>query len=184
MKLKSKIVKLIIVLIIFSYPSFIVAQDSTKARTRIDSFSNASGKFIEKEFIHVGNINGIEVQVFKATDVITNTSLAGLHFELNYASFGSYRTGIANLDEDEVDGLIQCFKYIKSNVLSTKPDNYKEYNYISKDNFKAGCYIQKKQRGWSLFFQLDEYLSSSLVEINVGDIDDLIELLEDSKKKF
>lgn len=161
-----------------------VAQDSTKPRTRIDSFSLASGTFNERQFIHVGNISGIEVQIITVTNLISNERVAGLHFEAVTSMWGVMRTGTANLDADEIDGLIRSFKYIKSNVINNKTNDYTEYNYTSKGYFEAGCFSQKKQGGWKLYIQLDKFNDQSIISLSIDNIDDLIKFLEDAKNKI
>ncbi len=169
------------------FPIIVFSQDTLRAKTIIDSFDSKSGQFIEKEYYSLGKIDKAEVTVLKVTDLTSNQSLYGLHFQLaNYSvSTGSGTVYNATLDEDEIDGLIAAFRYIDENVFRTKPGNTTEFNYTSRGDFKAGCFWTARERKWRIYLQLDKYrLGSNIGLESKDDLKELIKIFENSTKKI
>ncbi|HKP36410.1 MAG TPA: hypothetical protein VJT71_06095 [Pyrinomonadaceae bacterium] len=161
---------------------FSQAQAPNREQSNIEKFSAKSGTLIQKQFVELGKIKTVTVELLVITDLVTNARVAGVRMEYEaYSSIGS-DTKIAFLDADEVDGLIKSISLLKSKVLNTTPDNYTEVVFGSRGGFEAGAYFANGK--WSTFLKLERYDSRSSVSMKPEDFDHLLELLQQAKQKL
>ncbi|NER17015.1 hypothetical protein [Spongiivirga citrea] len=146
-----------------------------------EKFSSRAGALIEKEFIELGTINKMEVQILKITDMISGDSISSLRVQ-NYAASNYSSTKIANLDTDEIDGLIKSLKIINGNVLTSTVENYTEISFKSRSGFEAGCYWSKGK--WILYLKIDKNDRNSMILLKQNDYIKLIRLLELAKNQL
>lgn len=160
----------------------VFSQDKKEAMSNAELFSSQAGTLIEKEFIDVGNIGKIEIQILKITDMISGQSIRSLRIEKKVRETYSTDTKIAHLDSDEIDGLIKSIKIIKESVFGTTAKNYTEITFKSRSGFEAGCFWSKND--WSTYLKIEKYDRESMVWLNRDDFDQLLELLELAKSKI
>lgn len=73
-------------------------------------FSEKSGVLIEKTFIDIGKLKGVEIHVLKLKNLNDNTTISGIKFK--DITFGTYSDSYsAFLDADELDGLIKSLEF-------------------------------------------------------------------------
>ncbi|UPT65960.1 MAG: hypothetical protein M0D57_15835 [Sphingobacteriales bacterium JAD_PAG50586_3] len=155
-----------------------------KPLSNAEQFSLKSGTLIEKQYIEIGKVKGIEVKVLKLKDLNDNTAKTALRFEYEYKSSYSTDTKIAVLDSDEIDGLIKSIKNLQANVFPTVKDVYTEVIYKSRTGFEAGAFYDKDRAKWVTYVQLEKYGSGSSVFLTVEDFTTLLDLVEQAKLKM
>lgn len=161
-----------------------LCQNKEKTLTQAELFSTQSGTLIEKRFITIGKVNGIEVQVIKYKDLNSGAEKSALRFEYEYKSSYSSDTKVAVLDMDEIDGLIKSMKNIQENVFPSARENYTEITYHSRSGFEAGTYFSTSQAEWKTYFQLEKYDKNSLVFMSTEKFIELYGLVVLAKGKL
>lgn len=159
--------------------SFSQNKTQEKELSNAEKFSQMSGTLIQKEFITIGKVRDIEVQVIFYTDVINNVKRSGLRFEFILMKSYGDDSKVAILDPDEVDGLIKSVKIMLDRFLSSTCDNYTEISFYSRGGFEAGCYGDNNK--WRTFLKLEKYDSDSYKFLNTQDFEQLLDILEKSK---
>jgi hypothetical protein len=162
----------------FSYSQELRNQD-IRQESKLDLFSKKSGTLIEKEFIKVGKIGAVVMDVVIIKDLIDNSKLSGVKFEYYSTTYGSRYNFI---DSDEVDGLIKSLEIMKSSLLTYIRSNYTEVIYQSRSGFEAGAYCD--QTGWKLFIKIDEDYKDSFSSLKLEDLNKFLTLLQDAKQKI
>jgi len=173
--------KLLFVLISILMFSVSYGQTDTKEKelSNAEKFSLKAGTLIQKEFIDVGTINKLKVQVIHYTDLVSNETVSSVRFEYEVASSYSTDTKIASLDADEIDGLIKSIKMMQEKIFAMTPANYTEVTYRSRGGFEAGCYWSNGD--WATYLKLEKYDSKSYVFLKKDDFPALLALLEKAK---
>jgi len=151
-------------------------------KSKIENFSLKTGSLIKKDFLEIGTVKGVEVQIVILSDILANTKLSGIKLMASvYKSYGSSDKSCF-LDVDEVEAFVKSGKYL-SESLNEKADNYIEYQFTSRDGFQAGAYSDKKD-SWKYYLKLEKYDSDSYVFMNKDDFQKLIELVNSAKAKL
>ncbi|HOK62960.1 MAG TPA: hypothetical protein PLE17_03600 [Soehngenia sp.] len=173
--------KLLFVIISILTFSVSYGQTDTKEKelSNAEKFSLKAGTLIQKEFIDVGTINKLKVQVIHYTDLVSNETVSSVRFEYEVASSYSTDTKIASLDADEIDGLIKSIKMMQEKIFAMTPANYTEVTYRSRGGFEAGCYWSNGD--WATYLKLEKYDSKSYVFLKKDDFPALLALLEKAK---
>jgi hypothetical protein len=157
-------------------------QTSSREQSNLEKFSARSGTLIQKQFIRLGKLKTVTVELLVITDLVANTKIAGVRMEYEASSSLGNDTKTAFLDADEVDGLVKSVNLLKSNVLITTPDNYTEVIFGSRGGFEAGAYFSSGK--WTTFLKLERYDSRSSVYMKPEDFDQLLELLKQANLKL
>lgn len=153
---------------------FVFGQE--KVVSKADQFSSKSGTLFQKEYINIGKIRTLEIQVLKVTDLISGAKVSGLLFQFN--SYDNYNHQyIAKLDLDEIDGLIKSIKTIQSTVFPSVKANYTEFIFRSRTGFEFGTYYDQSELKWKVYVQLDKNLDKSLYRLNIDDVPILLALI-------
>lgn len=160
------------------------AQTKEKELTQAEQFSSQAGTLIERQFLEVGKIKGIEVKVLKYKDLNSGTSKSALRFEYEYKSSYSTDTKITSLDADEIDGLIKSIKNLQTNVFTSTKDVYTEVTFKSRTGFEAGAYFSPDKSKWTAYLQIEKYDRNSLVFLSTEDFSTLLSLVEQAKAKM
>jgi hypothetical protein len=178
----KKIITLTIALLmtIFAYSQEKVEKQTTQA----EQFSATAGTLIEKQFIDIGKVKGITVQVMKFKDLNNGTSQSALRFEYEYKSSYSSDTKVSVLDLDEIDGLIKSITNLNTTVFSSTRNVYTEVTFISRTGFKAGAYYDVDRAKWVTFVKLEKFDSNSQVFLTTEDFATLLTLVEQAKTKM
>lgn len=155
-----------------------------KQTTQAEQFSTTAGTLMEKQFIDIGKVKGVSVQVMKLKDLNNGTSKSGLRFEYLYKSSYSSDTKIATLDIDEIDGLIKSINNLKTTVFPSTRDVYTEVTFTSRTGFKAGAYYDVDKAKWVTFIKLEKFDSNSQVFLTTEDFSILHTLVEEAKQKM
>ena len=173
--------KLLFVIISILTFSVSYGQTDTKEKelSNAEKFSLKAGTLIQKEFIDVGTINKLKVQVIHYTDLVSNETVSSVRFEYEVASSYSTDPKIASLDADEIDGLIKSIRMMQEKVFAMTPTNYTEVTYRSRGGFEAGCYWSKGD--WATYLKLEKYDGKSYVFLKKDDFLALLALLEKAK---
>jgi len=161
--------------------AFSQSQTVDKEQSNIEKFSAKSGTLIEKQFVDVGRVKAIKVQLLVITDMIANAKISGVRMEYESSGRDSSDTKLAFLDQDEVDGLIQAINILKSKVLNTTKNNYTEIVFRSRSGFEAGAYFADGK--WKTFVKLERFDKDSYVFLQPEDFDTLADLLQQAKQK-
>ncbi|HRI02988.1 MAG TPA: hypothetical protein PLL77_04520 [Pyrinomonadaceae bacterium] len=162
--------------------SQIVKPTPDKEQSKLEAFSARSGTVIERQFIDIGEVRGVKVQVYKVTDLVSKTNISGVRFEYTVRSQYSSDDKVAVLDSDEVDGLIKTIDMLKATVFPSTRDSYTEVEYRSRSGFEAGGYYSDKK--WTAFLKLEKYDSKSMVIMRTEDLDALVAILQLGKEKM
>ncbi len=150
-----------------------------KESTKVGSFSSKSGTLIERQFLDVGKVKGLEVKVIKLKDLISNASLSALRFE--YSTSYSGGTKINQLDGDEVEGLVKSMQKLVNDVFISSVDVYTEITFQSKSGFEAGAYFDTSKKVWKPYLKIEKYDSKSNVFLELEDFSKLLELIKQAQ---
>ena len=155
-------------------------QTKEKELTQAEQFSSQAGTLIERQFIDIGKVKGVEIKVLKYKDLNAGTGKSALRFEFDYKS--SY--SIASLDADEIDGLIKSIKNLQINVFPTTREIYTEVTFKSRTGFEAGAYYSPDKTKWSTYVQIEKFDRNSMVFLSTEDFASLLSLIEQAKAKM
>lgn len=155
-----------------------------KQLSNADQFSAKAGTLIEKQFIDIGQVKGVQVKVLKLKDLNDGTTKTALRLEYEYKSSYSTDTKIASLDSDEIEGLIKSIKNLQTNVFTSTRDTYTEVTFKSRTGFEAGAYYDTGKSKWTAYMQLSKYDSKSSVFLNTDDFSTFLTLIEQAKTKM
>ncbi len=155
-----------------------------KQLSNADQFSAKAGTLIEKQFIDIGIVKGVEVKVLKLKDLNDGTMRTALRLEYEYKSSYTSDTKIASLDSDEIDGLIKSINNLQANVFTSTRETYTEVTFKSRTGFEAGAYYDIDKGKWTAYIQLEKYDSKSSVFMNTEDFVTLLSLIEKAKSKM
>lgn len=172
----------VIVWIMLSACAF--GQTKEKELSQAELFSAQAGTLIERQFIEIGKVKGVEVKVLKYKDLNGGTEKSALRFEYDYRSTYTSDTKIASLDVDEIDGLIKSIKNLQANVFTTNREVYTEVTFRSRTGFEAGAYYSPDKGKWSAYVQIEKYDRNSTVFLSTEDFITLLGLVESAKIKF
>src|SRR5690606_8700148 len=100
-----------------------------------EEFSSKSGRLIQKQYLEMDKIKGIEIKVVKYSDLISKENVTAVHFSKVVTTQYTSDTKIARLDADEIDGLIKSIQKIEVEVFPSKPTAYTEVLYKSRSGF-------------------------------------------------
>lgn len=155
-----------------------------KQTTQAEQFSATAGTLIEKQFVDIGKVKGVSVQVMKIKDLNSGTSKTGLRFEYDYKSSYTSDTKVATLDLDEIDGLIKSMTNLKTTVFSSTRDVYTEVTFRSRTGFEAGAYYDVDKTKWVAYVKLEKFDSNSEVFLNTDDFTSMLSFVEQAKTKM
>lgn len=167
--------------IVFGQETQIRQQLEQREKSNLEKFSSRSGALLEKQFINLGKISGVEVKVLRITDLLTKLTSAGIRFEQEVGRSYGRRTSIAFLDQDEADGLIKSIKYIQQNILNSSRSDYTEIEFTSRGDFQIGCYFSSNK--WQPYLRTSRYDRDALVTLSAEDLAALQSFLESAKAK-
>jgi hypothetical protein len=174
-----------ILLTILIASATVYGQDTKeKQLSNADQFSAKAGTLIEKQFIDIGQVKGVQVKVLKLKDLNDGTTKTALRLEYEYKSSYSTDTKIASLDSDEIEGLIKSIKNLQTNVFTSTRDTYTEVTFKSRTGFEAGAYYDTGKSKWTAYMQLSKYDSKSSVFLNTDDFSTFLTLIEQAKTKM
>jgi len=173
---------LLVVFIVSCMTSF--GQTKEKDLTQAELFSSQAGTLIERQFVEIGKVKGVEVKVIKYKDLNNGTSKSALRFEYEYKSSYSSDSKIASLDLDEIDGLIKSMKNLQSTVFPSTRDIYTEVTFKSRTGFEAGAYFSTDKGKWTAYIQIEKFDSNSLVFLTIEDFSTILGLIEQAKAKM
>jgi len=174
----------VVVLALMWLPVLGWGQEKTSTLSKADQFSAQAGKLIEKQFIDVGKIKGVEIDVVKFKDLLSNTSVSSLRFEYTVKATYTTDTKRASLDLDEIDGLVKSIKLLQTEVIPSKRDTYTEVTFSSRTGLQAGAYFDVKKSSWEGYLQIEKHDSKSLVFLTVDDLGELARLIESAVPKM
>jgi hypothetical protein len=181
---------LIFISLILSASLTICAQDAEtkqqiqelREKSNLEKFSTRSGALLEKQFIYLGRLPGVDVKVLQITDLLTKASISGVRIEQFVSRSHGSGTNIAFLDQDEVDVAIRAIKHIQQNVMTSQRSSYTEVGYSSRGGFQIGCYYSGGT--WQPYVQVDRYDRDSMFLFSIRDLSDLLAFLEGAKLKL
>lgn len=145
-------------------------------------FLAKDGTLLQKDFYPLGAVKGVDCEVLIITDVLDGTKVGCVRLETTYRSQYSSDTYIGTLDADELDACIQSLNYIKNDVLNTKPDNYVEFTYSTKDGVRIGAFYNQTKATWTTYVRTKSYTSRSAEYFSSDNLDTLISTLESGKR--
>lgn len=176
--------KVFLTIVLFATSFIAHSQEKKEAvLTQAEQFSAQAGLLIEKQFLDVGKVNSVKLQIMSIKDLNSNTVKTALRFEYDYKSSYTSDTKVATLDKDELDALIVSMKNLQTNVYPTTRDNYTEVTFKSRTGFEAGSYFDIG-KGWKSFLKLEKFDKNSMIFFNNEEFITLIPLLEQAKLKM
>lgn len=146
-----------------------------------EQFGAQVGTLVERQLVEVGSVKRIEVKVLMLKDLIGGTIKKALQFEYEYASSYSQETKIANLDPDELDGLIKSIHELQTNVFPTTRKTYTEVAFRSRTGFEIGADFIPDQTKWVAYSKLARADDNSRVSLTAEDFGMLLGLIEKAK---
>jgi hypothetical protein len=178
----KKLLPLILVSFVAAASAQVVRPTPEKEQSQLESLAAKSGVVHERQYIDIGEIKGVKVQVYRVTDLVSKSSVSGVRFETTVRSSYSSDAKIAVLDADEVDAVIKTIDVLKASIFPTTRESYTEVEYRSRGGFEAGAYFSDAK--WSAFVKLEKYDSKSIVFMKPEDLDALLALLHTAKTKL
>lgn len=177
----KKTLGLITVVLIVSLNAFSQAVKEKAKKSNLETFSEQSGSFSKKEYIELGEVNGVTVSIIRITDIIDQKSVSGIRFSGNPGgSYSSEKT--AFIDKDEVTNFLKAVSYINEKVFdSPLPANSEEYNYYARSDFSGGAFSSNKE--WKGYLSLDRY-SDSTFFFKKDDFKKLVNILQENLSKI
>ncbi|MHC2993700.1 hypothetical protein OB13_19750 [Pontibacter sp. HJ8] len=160
-----------------------VTDKASQPKSNLETFLDQSGSLIKKEYVTIGKVKGINVQVLKITDLIKNSTVSGLRLEGITTSSYSSDSKIAFLDSDEIENFIKAIDYINSNILNLPAAGSTEVIYSSRGGFSGGAFVDSKNK-WSTFMQLEKYDSRSMFFLSAEDFSQMKDLIVQAKAKI
>jgi|CXWL01.1.fsa_nt_gi hypothetical protein len=160
----------------------VVRPTPEKEQSQLESLAAKSGVVHERQYIDVGEVKGIKVQIYRITDLVSKFSVSGVRFEATVRSSYSSDQKIAVLDADEIDAVIKTIEVLKANIFPTARESYTEVEYRSRGGFEAGAYFSDGK--WTGFVKLEKYDSKSIVFMKPEDLDSLLTLLQTAKTRL
>lgn len=155
-----------------------------RQRGNAESFSRKSGTLMSKQFLPIGEIKSLKIQVVHYKDLINENREQAIRFEYEY--YDSYlnqtETKLGSLDKDELEGLIKSIHMMRTVVFNSFPEYYTEVSFVSRTGFKAGCYSMPGD--WKFYLQLDQYDDRSYVWLNKEDSATILNILNQSNERL
>jgi hypothetical protein len=170
---------LVILLMALTLPIY-SQEEVPKPLSKIETLSDLTGSFFIKEFRDIVKLKNLTFQLYTLVDLIKQDTTKGIRLTTtvynNITGTKEYATAI---DPDEIDGLIKSIEYTAS-LIGTKPSNYTECVYKTRDGFTFAVYYDKKG-GWLPSFQLNKYKVDSYIAFKEEDLRSLIAILKGCK---
>jgi len=153
---------------------------SDRDQSNIEKISARSGTLIEREFIAIGNVQGIAVETLLLTDVIAKSKVSGVR--LSFTRGSDQKAAV--LDSDELGGLITSLTFLREKIFTSTRVNYTEVKFMSRGGFQAGAYFNVKDEKWTPYLRLSQYDSNSSYFLKPDDFGTLLELLAKAKEQL
>lgn len=176
-----KYLSLLIFAFLFTFN--VLAQNKETSLSNAEQFSAQSGTLIEKTFIDVGKVKGLEIMVLKLKDLNSSKSLNALRFEYVYKSSYSSDTKVKSLDSDEIDGLVKTLKKLQE-VFLTEREIYTEVSFKSRTGFEAGAFFDVDKKTWNAFIQVERFDKNSRLYLTPNDFEEILKLVELAQSKM
>ncbi len=156
---------------------------SDKNVSETEMFSRQAGLLLEKQFVDIGMVKGVEIKVFKVKDLLSGKSVSSIRFEYTVRTAYTSDTKTAVIDSDEIDGLIKSIKAMQNDVFPTSRDVYTEVVFISRTGVVCGAYYDLEKRRWTPFLDIDKYRKAT-VFLTLGDMETFLGFIETAKTKM
>ena len=176
--------KTLTVLCLLSLPLICIAQSKVKEETKskIELFSTQPDVLLKKEFIKIGNVKSVKIEVLKITNLQTNKIASGLRLEYEYKTGFALDTKIAFLDADEIEELSSALNKMKIAIADSAPSNYTVFIFQSRSGFEAGIYYDES--AWKAFIRLEKNNPDSRIAMATDDFNELLFILQMAKGKL
>lgn len=174
----KKIIIIVLVLIV----NIAYTQDD-KSMSNSDLFANKPGTYIKKEITDHATARNIKFSILKLTNLKDDTQSTSLRLETTVNTRISTRSFIASIDSDEVDGLIETLKYIKS-LIGSVPSAYTEVIYTTRGRFRAGAYYNDEKVAWVPFLKIDNISDDSMIIFKESEVEILMNIITGAKPKL
>jgi hypothetical protein len=153
------------------------AQKKSSMASKLESKPDA---FIQKDFTTIGKVAGVSISVEGITDLGTKTKMNAL--EMEYSGTDNSTSASVVLDPGEADTLMNFIDFVTNTVfMSGTPPDDREFSYISRSGFEAGCYWSK---GWNVYIRVDYKDKRTNVEFNREDVMAFKSLLKQAKSNL
>jgi len=150
--------------------------------SKAEFFSRRSGSLIEKQFLPVGQIKGIKVEVLKTKDLITGEVWTALRFEYEDKKTYTSETRIAALDLDEIDGMLKSVRALLQEVYYTTREVYTEIDFRSRTGFVCAGFYETNKSEWIVLVKVGRNCSS--IYMTKEEMAKFIGLVEVGQKKM
>lgn len=162
------------------------AQDAKiiKSQSQTEEFSSQTGSLFQKEFVDVGRVKGLKIQIQRTTDLLSKRSVNGIRFEYDYVTSYGSDTKISVIDKDEIVALETSLLMIKSTIMPSAMPNYTEVTFTSRSGLQAGCFNQAGTADWTPYVKVEKLDSKSYVLLKAEDLDQLIALIQAAKTQL
>jgi hypothetical protein len=176
--------KKMLILLLMGVTTICQSQDKVSTISKGEEFSAQAGKLIEKQFLSIGKLKGLRIDVVKFKDLVSGATASTLRFEYDVKKTYTTDTKRASIDADEIEGLIKSLKILKSDVLTTSRDIYTEVIFKSRTGFQAGAYWDLKTSSWKGFIQVEPYSSDSFISMSTNELEELQGYIESAVSKM
>lgn len=114
---------------------------NTFGQNKIDVFRLNPSRVIHRDFVMVGEIKGLKIQVVHHTDLRTQEKITGVRFDcIQYRSYGQYCL-TASLDQDEFESVLFTLNSLLEHYFTTNPDSYEDVIFKTINSFEIGGYF-------------------------------------------
>lgn len=171
--------KTIFALQIALYLSFLgFGQTLDNQQSNAEKFSAKTGTLIQKEYIEIGELMEVEIQVLKVDDLLSSDSIQSVRLKYTATDKYSKSSKIAVLDSDEVSDLLKALDYLLNEIVGSSVENYTEIIFQSRGGFETGCFYSKGS--WSYYIKLVKSDSKSYVFMEKANLLELKALMEEA----
>lgn len=151
--------------------------------SRTEGFSSRAGTLIEKSFDLVGFVNGVEIQVYTVTDLLSDAAVKAVRLQTEMAGQYTSTTRISVLDADEIDGMTKSIKILQEKVFPAQKAVYTEVRFKSRGGFEVGAFFDTKKKAWTPYLDFGN-AGKSTVFLSVKELDTFAFFLQEAKKKM
>lgn len=156
---------------------------TNQSKSKLETFSLKTGNLYKKEYVDIGTTRKIVVEVLKITDILNKITVSGIRLQASVdKTYGSSLISCF-LDADEIESFLKSSNFLLQ-TLNDSPENYTEYQFISRGGFRARAFCSKNNKEWKYFIQLDQYDKDTEIFFNKDDFEDLVNVITKAKPKL
>jgi hypothetical protein len=180
--------KYIFTLFLFSsITANIYSQDSTITLSQFEQFTSQPNRIIKKEIRTIGAFGWRNINVFKATDMTTDSSIYSIRMNYfnNDGLYNSIRSYNTYIDFEELDTIIDVLSKFLSVAKDVKPAQATQYVYITANDIEFAAYYDVSNESWQytmskLYKYLRTHVPETMEQFNSKRFGTFVKLLKEA----